>query len=290
LRMGQTNTSAMARSRATVVLHSAAGEELAWEVSPEDTGRTVKAALRSRLSGACKCMKLVHGTNVLQEDLPLQAQGVSDGAHVTIVFCALPVGTFELEEGSQPAGRNTDASVLAVFGDDATFDIALSETEITSDMEFEDYDPYAQGAAWDYRYRGTVTGEGDGTLVLAVSSREGRGLFNWGPTKIFGEMGQSEDELRLELPFSAGWCNDGRAGPTWVTLQRSSAEPVGIRTQREVRHRKARSTLPDARARGRAVRGEEGALLWTFSQSGEDVEEMAAHGAVTRKAKLCTVS
>ena len=56
-----------------------------------------------------------------------------------------------------PAGLNTSASVSIQFERDGKVDILVEESEVTSESEDEDTDPYDQGL-WRARYIGTIKG------------------------------------------------------------------------------------------------------------------------------------
>lgn len=213
--------------RDVVVVSMANGEQFDIQLSAGDTSWMVKKQLADKISKGPGRMRLIHGTTILHDDLVLAEEGVGGGTMLTLALVALPLGKFALRQGEAPAGSNTTAGVSAEFRDDGVVDINVVETEVTSDSEDDDYDPYEQRAAWDCRYVGSAShGEGGG-LIVKVSSCIRRGIFDVAePQVLAAEAGEDADELKLQIPFAAGGCNAhflGCAGLCWITLQREAA-------------------------------------------------------------------
>ncbi|CAE8582625.1 unnamed protein product, partial [Polarella glacialis] len=227
-----------------VVVSTATGRQIPIQFSSSDTVRNLKEQLQETMGKPASMMRLIHGFELLQDDWVVLEHGVAEGAGLTLVLVALPCGTFELQPGSRPAGMNTSASVLAVFQSDASVALTVDETEITSDYEDADYDPYEFGAAFHQRYLGCAQrGEADQLTISVLEfsqkgRRRGRPADLDFPQGLTGAVGETDEEVKLEIYFSAGGCNEGVAGLKWITLHRTSIEPLSTGAHAPVRHRK----------------------------------------------------
>eukprot|EP00401_Gymnodinium_catenatum_P043192 CAMPEP_0117459180 /NCGR_PEP_ID=MMETSP0784-20121206/1334_1 /TAXON_ID=39447 /ORGANISM="" /LENGTH=226 /DNA_ID=CAMNT_0005252763 /DNA_START=116 /DNA_END=793 /DNA_ORIENTATION=- len=213
-----------------VVVCTAAGNKVDMQTSPGDTVLKLKENLQDSIGEPASNMRLIHGAEILQDDWILSEHDVADGAALTLVLFALPFGTFELEPGSTPAGTNTFASALATFQSNAAVVITVDETEITSDFEDDDYDPYVNHAAFYNQYSGFAERGEANTFTIAISDVSTRindsdsGLrVSREPHEFVGEICENDGEVRLEIPFKAGGCNDGVAGLRWITLRKAPA-------------------------------------------------------------------
>lgn len=213
---------------------SASGQQFDVNVAENDTALTLKARLRDQMVEAglvnvpvCSAMKLVHGLCILPDDCVLKDYGITDGEHLMLVFSFFPSGiySFASRRDNAPAGDNTTARVQASFQDD-TFTINIRETEITSLMRFPGHDSYWAGERWDHEYTGTTTGGEGQQIILKVLDCQRRGMsFQYDPhADLMGEIQESADHIRLQLPFEAGWCNEGKAGLKWISLSKSCKE------------------------------------------------------------------
>merc|ERR1711924_447132 len=98
----------------------------------------------------------------------------------------------------------------------------VREREITSvaSLEGVEWDPYAQLAAWKAQYRGMLSMTGEREFHLSISICKRKGFFKVDKcTEILGELCESKQEIRLNIYFAAGGCNQGTAGLKWVVLK-----------------------------------------------------------------------
>ena len=209
---------------------TAGGREILYPLSSTLTVAQLKGHLRTRLETPVAYLRLLHGMEELLDDWVLMEHGVSNGSILTQVASRLPFGLFGFDSRGQefcPAGRNTTATVHVDIRDDGTFHIRVKETEITSLMQGPDWDPYLEGAAFAQQYEGSVR-VGEGTqLILSVSHCDRRGIFDHEELiELRGELCQDASELKLEIPFAAGACNEGRAGLKWLTVSQNHVPQI----------------------------------------------------------------
>ncbi|CAE7225026.1 PAP7 [Symbiodinium natans] len=219
----------MAEATRKVVVCTPGGRELEVEISKEATVWALKEQLQNQVGGSLAGMTLL-GEGELQDDWKLG----DDAGTLTLVMSSFPTGTFTYDSGSRefgPAGMNTSATVTAEFHKDGRFCIKMEETEITSDDEDDEYDPYDNSAAWDHEYRGTFACSGPSRheLRLSVSDWTRKGNFEKPSpdTELHGVF-ETFEELKLQLPFAAGGCNEGTAGLRWLSLQATSSHKISI--------------------------------------------------------------
>lgn len=170
-----------------------------------------------------RALRLVFGTEVLPDDLHLSdPAGPKDGDQLSLIVSLAPCGIYKSEiseVGHGPAADNTWIIASADFTDHGDFTITMEESEITSDDEDEDYDPYENRAAWDHCYRGTVQMDGS-DFRMTITSMERKGIFDDKLShgdELLGKLGHNQVEL--QLPFAAGGCNSGPGpGLLWITL------------------------------------------------------------------------
>ena len=209
---------------------TAGGREILHPLSSTLTVAQLKGNLRARLETPVAYLRLLHGMEELLDDWVLMEHGVSNGAILTQVTSWLPFGLFGFDSHHQnfcPAGRNTTATVHVDIRDDGTFHIRVMETEITSLMQGPDWDPYLEGAAFSQQYEGSVrVGEGS-QLIFSVSHCDRRGIFVVEePIELRGELCQDASAVKLEIPFAAGACNEGRAGSKWLTVSQNHVPQI----------------------------------------------------------------
>ena len=170
-------------------------------------------------------MKLLHGLDILHDDWVLKDHGIEDGAHLTLVISSFPSGTYNFvsRRDNAPAGSNTTARVQVSFHQDGAFSLSIHESEITSLVRFTDSDPYQMGERYAHEYSGKATAGEEKQIVLKVLDYQRKGIrFQSDPhADLIGEMQESMDEIRLQLPFEAGACNEGKAGLKWISLLKS---------------------------------------------------------------------
>ncbi|CAJ1446245.1 unnamed protein product [Effrenium voratum] len=210
---------------------TASGEEVLVPYEPEDTFKAIKEKLQTLLGSPAGAMRLIQTTQILDD--AMKVADVAAGG-LTLVIAALPCGDFVLKAdgalggGPAPAGENTWADVEVKICSDGSASVVIEESEITSDDEDDDYDPYANHAAWHHEYHGVLRVVAEGRFALVVQRVERKGIFppkvSSEPAELRGECDDAASKLRLELPFAAGGCNDGTKGYAWVSLNRSTEE------------------------------------------------------------------
>ena len=212
------------------------GKEFDVDICAGDTALRLKERLRGLMveSGEtdpapCAAMKLLHGLDVLHDDWILKDRGVVAGERLSLVISHFPSGKYQFRSrlDNAPAGRNTTARVQASFQPDGTFVIKIYETEITSLIRYIDFDPYAMGERWDHEYIGKASmGEAQELILSVADCPERKGKFCERSDPFADLMGEFPDldKVRLQLPFEAGRCNDGRAGLKWITLSRAAED------------------------------------------------------------------
>ena len=233
----------MTSSHGTLRICTPGGQEWELPFSGAQTVAQIKDQLLADMEKRAANLRLLHGTVELEDDWVLSDHGIEDGAQLTQIVTAFPTGIFKLGNygglRGGPAGRNTSAFVDADFRDDGTFCIKVEETEITSLIRGPDWDPYEEGAAFGHDYDGTVAAGRGSQLVLSVLGCERKGNFREEkPTRLLGEFSQemaAKNEVKLELPFEAGACNEGRAGLRWVTLSQNPPEEDPLGEDEELR-------------------------------------------------------
>mmetsp|Transcript_12980 Transcript_12980/g.30820 ORF Transcript_12980/g.30820 Transcript_12980/m.30820 type:complete len:233 (-) Transcript_12980:28-726(-) len=216
----------MAELEGKLHIATASGQQFDVNVNESDTALVLKAKLRDRMAegltdvAPCAAMKLLHDMGIVHDDWVLKDHGIIDGEHLTLVISLFPSGTYKFVSGrgNAPAGRNTSARVQVSFHPEGGFNLSITETEITSITRFPDYDPYATGDKYDHEYSGKATGDGT-QIILKVADFQRKGIcFRSDPhADLIGEM-DSADKIRLQLPFEAGGCNQGKAGLKWISL------------------------------------------------------------------------
>ncbi|CAK9070274.1 unnamed protein product [Durusdinium trenchii] len=208
------------------------GQQFDVKFDGSDTTLTLKARLYDQMveggqSEAVQCsgMKLLHGLDILHDDWVLKDHGIEDGAHLTLVISSFPSGTYNFvsRRDNAPAGSNTTARVQVSFHQDGAFSLSIHESEITSLVRFTDSDPYQMGERYAHEYSGKATAGEEKQIVLKVLDYQRKGIrFQSDPhADLIGEMQESMDEIRLQLPFEAGACNEGKAGLKWISLLKS---------------------------------------------------------------------
>ncbi|CAK9070379.1 unnamed protein product [Durusdinium trenchii] len=211
------------------------GQQFDVKFDGSDTTLTLKARLYDQMveggqSEAVQCsgMKLLHGLDILHDDWVLKDHGIEDGAHLTLVISSFPSGTYNFvsRRDNAPAGSNTTARVQVSFHQDGAFSLSIHESEITSLVRFTDSDPYQMGERYAHEYSGKATAGEEKQIVLKVLDYQRKGIrFQSDPhADLIGEMQESMDEIRLQLPFEAGACNEGKAGLKWISLLKSFKE------------------------------------------------------------------
>ena len=197
------------------------GQEIEVDLDQSATIQTLKEQLQVKVGSCPAGMRLLCGDLVLEDGWKLEDK-VSEDSTLTLVMSSVPAGTFTYsslsnEESTGPAGLNTSADVQAEFFSDGRFNITIQETEITSDYEDEEYDPYESAAAWDHEYTGTITAIGQ-ELRLAIADFKRKGRFDNQPDVELQGTWEGFTQLKLQLPFAAGGCNEGTAGLRWLSL------------------------------------------------------------------------
>ena len=214
----------------TLHIAAASGQQFDVKVDESDTTLMLKAKLRDRMVesgltnvGPCAGMNLLHGMELAHDDWVLKDHGITDGEHLTLVISFFPLGTYKFVSSSNnaPAGHNTSAKVQVSFHPEGGFSLGITETEITAFARFPDHDPYENGDRYDHEYSGKATGDGK-QIILKVSDYQRKGIrYASDPhADLIGEM-DSAFEIRLQLPFEAGVCHQGKAGLKWISLSSS---------------------------------------------------------------------
>ena len=199
-----------------------AGEEVIVPAEAHESVKDLKAKLQATLGTAPGGMRILHGTEILDDTVKLE-KALQEDELLSLIVSPLPDGTFqskEYDDSNAPAGLNTNAEIVLKFGD-GKCTVWMHESEITSDSEDEDYDEYEQGAAWEHEYWGEVRAAESTNFTIIVQGVKRKGCFSPRvpePVEIHGAL--SGDEINVELPFAAGGCNRGTAGLTWVSLGR----------------------------------------------------------------------
>eukprot|EP00438_Fugacium_kawagutii_P021821 Skav230871 [mRNA] locus=scaffold1335:399247:399978:- [translate_table: standard] len=229
-------------SAATVTLHvlTPSGSIDAVSAAPSDTVLMLKKRLSSQgfHSAPSSALRLIFGTDVLRDDVLLSEAGLRDGDQLSVVVSFAPHGNYvaKFEGHFGPAGLNTWATIKADFSDDGTFDITMDESEITSDDEDEDYDEYAEGAAWHHHYQGTVQMDGSSEFRMVIATVDRKGIFHdemCPGSELCGTLSADGCDVSIRLPFAAGGCNDGVGGLLWVSLV---AEEEAVVESTDVQH------------------------------------------------------
>lgn len=216
-----------------ITVQTPSGSEIAGnELSPASTVNEAKDILAKRLGYSPSQLKLLHG-NIILENTSVLADVCEESApdtRLTLVVVPTITGIFTFRtkncfEGGQPAGRNTSASVVAIFKN-GNADILVSEHEITSLCSFDDddKDPYGDIGDWLARYVGTIGYMADDAFSIDVTLCQRRGVYASEqaaePSMIDGKR-CSDNSISLEIVFAAGGCNDfhlSAAGLKWITL------------------------------------------------------------------------
>ncbi|CAE7676007.1 PAP7 [Symbiodinium pilosum] len=212
----------MAESCRRLNICTPSGQEIELDFNTDGTIWALKQELETKNGTSAAGAILLHGDSVLEDHWTVE-HAIPPASVLTLVMSSFPVGRFTYSSAGSdgPAGFNTSADVQVQIHANGKFDIAIQETEITSDDEDEDYDPYESHAAWDHEYKGTVVATESKKLSFSVSDCKCKGHFSLilpSPgTELTGTF-ESFSELKLELPFAAGGCNAGTAGMCWLTL------------------------------------------------------------------------
>eukprot|EP00971_Amphidinium_carterae_P291936 5794945-Amphidinium_carterae.1 len=207
-----------------VRIHNLAGKTWELPTIPDSTVLDLKRALFKEMgasaSGGLASLLLQNGLHTLQDEQVLREHGINDGTELMLVVSAVPIGMYVMQDAEYPpAGRNTNASVSALFEVDGRAVITICEDEVTSDNEFEDYNPFLNFAAFNQRFEcetELVQTNEPKRLRLRVHNANRQGRFKRPPAEeLFGELiplpeanAPSEPRWRLQLPFAAGGCND----------------------------------------------------------------------------------
>ena len=131
-----------------------ASEEVIVPAESHETVKDLKAKLEAALGTAAGGMRILHGTEILDDTVKLE-KPLQEDEFLSLIVSPLPDGTFQskgYDDSNAPSGFNTNAEIILKFSY-GKCTVWMHETEITSDDED---DEYKEGAAWEHKYWGEV--------------------------------------------------------------------------------------------------------------------------------------